>query len=359
MREKNRGGGAAALGFVALLSPFVRRYPHLSAALAGRSAFLAPLWAGAVLALALLTARAIARRTGCASLAGLLRRGLGPTASRAALGLYALWLTAYAGFLLRAGAERFITTVYPGAGPWLFVLTMALVCLPAALGPFRALTRFGALALPLLLTAPLLLLLLAVKDMDFSLLLPVTGADALPSLRAGLDMANTLCAGAYLLLRSDRGGGTRVRSIALWGAALLALMALVTAGTVALFGPDATAKLQHPFFMLVRDVTVLGAVERVEPVVATLWVLSDFAFVSALLGAAGQSAGDALGKGEKTCVAVCALAAVCAAVWAIPDKGFFEALGTRWMPLGNLLFAAAAPLLAGALAGRKRGRKAA
>ena len=142
----------------ALLSPALRLIPGSAAALGGTSAWLGPL---AALPLALLYAALLQR----------LRRTLRPgecfpelilrTLSRrfggALLLLFAGWLLLYTGFLLRAGADRLQITAYPRSGPGFFVLSMGLLLLTAALGPFRSLTRMARVVGPALFLVLLLM----------------------------------------------------------------------------------------------------------------------------------------------------------------------------------------------------------
>ena len=345
----------AAAAFVALLSPCIRRFPRALALYAGRSAYLAPLLAFLPVGAGLLLAHlALRRLRDVTDLGGLFRRAAGERAGRALELLYALWLTLYAGFLLRAGADRFITTVYPGAGPWVFALTMAAVCLPAVAGPWRAVGRTAALLRPLLLAIPALLVLLALKDLRPELLLPVERADLLPNLRGALELANGLSAAVYLTVLAGEAGPLRLRDFALWGGVLLALLAALTAACLAMLGPELTARMLHPFFMLVRDVSVLGALERVEPLVIGLWVFSDFVLISALLSAAVRCLRSGLalppaGEGLRRCGLppyLCAAVAAAAAIRAIPDLRVFEALNELWMPRANALFAVFLPACA-------------
>ena len=122
-----------ACAFVAALSLLIRRFPRALAERAGASAVLAAPLSVLPLLIGLAAAFALCRKKP-AGVPGLLTDAFGQAAGRALIGVYGLWFVAYAGFLLRSGAERFLTTVYTGTQPWLFVGIMALVCALAAAG---------------------------------------------------------------------------------------------------------------------------------------------------------------------------------------------------------------------------------
>jgi hypothetical protein len=128
----------------ALLSPALRLIPGSAAALGGSSAWLGPLAAlplGLLYAVLLRRLRGTLRQGEC--FPELVRRALGRRLGGSLLLLFAGWLLVYTGFLLRAGADRLQITAYPHSGPGFFVLSMGLLVLFAALGPFRSLTRLS------------------------------------------------------------------------------------------------------------------------------------------------------------------------------------------------------------------------
>ena len=66
----------------------------------------------------LLLGRLTRKRVPGEGLGGVLLRVLGRFGGTAAVLLYTVWTVFYAGFVLRAGADRFVTAVYPGSRPW-------------------------------------------------------------------------------------------------------------------------------------------------------------------------------------------------------------------------------------------------
>ena len=338
-----------AAGFVAALSLLIRRFPRALAARAGRHALLAVPLSVLPLALGLAAAWLLFRGRRARDVPALLTACVGAAAGRVLTGLYGLWFAAYAGFLLRSGAERFLTTVYPGAQPWVFVCSTALLCAVAAAGPTAAIARAAMLFRPLMLGAVALVALLTAKDLDLTLLLPLRGADGGGVWLCALEIANLLSVGFFLGFGAsalDR--PLRLRDAVPWLGALLGVIALMTVGCLGMFGPELTARMTYPYFMLVRDLTVLGALERLEPLVVALWVFSDFILISLLLRLAAGSLRFALGlRAHRT---LAALSAAAAAVCALALPGSLDAqraLSERIVPLicAALAFGPVPPLL--------------
>lgn len=348
-----------AAAFVALLSPLIRRFPRALAELSGGGAWLAVVLASVPLCTVLAALRLFYRRqppgTGFADI---LTGVLGQVPGRVLTGLYGLWFTAYAGFLLRSGAERFISTVYPGAGPGIFVLTMALVCLIAAMGRLCSIARAAMLFRPLMTALFLLVFLLTAKDLDLSLLTLPAPAQFSSVALAAAQTVNVLAAAAFLAFFSDqlsrpfdRRDHPRLRAFSALG-----LILLMTVSCLGMFGPALTAKLTYPFLMLVRDVSVLGSLERAEPVVVALWVLSDFVMLSLLLTAAGKNLRFCFGCADdpdapltslrhgRWLTPLCGGAAGAAALLMPGDLNAFRLLSETAVPLLSAGFMLAIPL---------------
>ena len=69
------------------------------------------------------------------------------------------------------------------------------------------------------------------------------------------------------------------RTLALICLLLCAFCAVI----IGCYGARLTSRTLHPFFSMIRDVTLTKTVERIEALVTTLWVLSDFVIFTLLL----------------------------------------------------------------------------
>ena len=228
------------------------------------------------------------------------------------------------------------------------LLAMALICLPAAAGGLLPLGRSAMLLTPLMLAPVLLLALLTAKDLDLSLLLPLRGAEPLSVGAAALETANLLSLAFFFGFFGDRlSGRVRARDLRPWLLALLGVVALMTVESLGMFGPELTAGMRYPYFMLVRDLTLLGALERAEPVVIALWFFSDFILISLLLHLAAGNLRFALRlRSGRVLAPLCALAAAAAALALPGGMESQRVLSERIVPFLSAAFAfAPVPLL--------------
>ena len=276
-----------ALGAAAMLSPALRLYPALSVRLAGKAAWLSALCALPPLLLyAFVCCRLAAARREGEGLGELFLRALGEKAGKAVLLLLGLWLLLYAGFVLRAAADRFVVALFPHSAPTFFVITLGLASLWAAQGSPRALARMARMLFPLLLGVILLLLLCSLRQAEPENLLPLTEADALPVLAGALPVGEVLLLGlfapGFLLggVKKEPGGAWE---LLLWLCGMCLLLTAICAAVLGCFGAEITERLTLPFFTLVRNLIFFRSLERVEALVVSLWLFPDFLLCSLTL----------------------------------------------------------------------------
>ena len=163
-----------AMCFVASLAPVTRLLPKAAAQLAGSASWLAPLCAlpPLLLFLLILTSLMKMRREG-EGLGEVIMRRSGRTAGAIGLALIGSFTLFSAGFILRTGAHRLISTIYPDAGPLFFMIAMLIIGTVAALGPVKALPRASRVFAPVLLSVIVLALIFSLGSVDVRNLLPI------------------------------------------------------------------------------------------------------------------------------------------------------------------------------------------
>lgn len=342
-----------ALCSVTLLVPALRLVPSLTASLGGQAAWLAaPLAALPLLGYVLLLSRFMSRRKSGEGMAELIIRSLGDRCGQTALVLLTLWMLLYAGFILRSGAERMVTMIYPDSSPTVFSVLTGLISVIAALGSARSLVRFAKLVQPVVLGTLALFMLFALTSLDPRNLVPVTSRDAVPALLSALPVINA--AGVVLFfscfLESEcEYRPKRFKSYALWLIPMLTIFLLLNITVIGRFGAELTGLLTFPFFTLVRNLVFFNALERLEALIVSLWLFPDFLLVSALLYCAQYCLRLVLGekpayRGERRTdlsrgrwlIPVCGAVSITAAIFIAPDSPSMTRWSERIIPIINL-----------------------
>ena len=335
----------AALVWGLMVSPMLRQAPGPVARAAGRGAWLSALLAlPAAGLLALAAGRFLGSRRPGEGLGELLCRALGRGWGRAAAALWAAWFVFYGGFVLRAGADRFVSAVYPDSRSWIFMAVMLALALPAGLGRLVTLGRCAVLTAPALGLVFVTVFLSCVPNLDGANLLPLAGRDV-PGAAQGLGpLISVLAVGVqagFLAGRTEPGSLTRPFAAAFLGQGALCLGLCVT--TVGVFGPAMTGRMSYPFFVMIRSIRIPHLLERVEALVAALWVAADYLLLSALLHAASVAAelalrgpgADRRGAPVWICAGLMGLSG-----WACASTAFrLRDLGDALIPWGHALLA--------------------
>ena len=268
-----------------MVSPLIRQVPGSMTDCVGAAAWLsALLCVPAAGLLGLLTGFTLRSRAPGEGLGELLCRSAGPLPGRVTAGLFGVWAVLYAGFVLRAGADRFVSAMYPDSRDWPFMAVAALLALMAGAGRLKTLARCAQIIAPVLFGVFLLVFVFCLPDVDFSELRPPAGISPAEVLRGGLPMLDTLCVGvlcAFLAGETEPGSLSKAFALPLMLlAGLGAVLCAVTAGT---FGAQLTGELRYPFFVMLRGVRIFDLLERIEALITVQWAGADFLLLGTLM----------------------------------------------------------------------------
>ena len=325
-----------AAAFVALLSPVARRIPSGLVMVSGPAAWLAaPIAAVPVVIMIAFMARMLRGGRGLGEVFAL---SLGKRLGGLAVGAVSLWLLFYCGFILRSAAYRFTSTVYPSTAGWIFIVFSALCCLPIAMGRFSAIARLSVLLRPLLIAVLTAVFIFSLGDCRLRGVLAISEENVLPALHSGFTVLNTLSVVCYLGFAERRcSEDFRPRQYVLWALVLLAIVEMLCLSCLGVFGAELTTKLNFPFFMLVRDISIFDSFARMEALVIALWMFADAVHISLLLHIASENLGRLLRRSRKATAALCTLGAAGAGL-AIPSDMLAVGLfSEKIVPAGNAI----------------------
>ena len=175
-------------------------------------------------------------------------------------------------------------------------------------------------------------------------------------------------AAAVLFFGAFTGGRTppapgRGRAAVWWCVRRCGRVTLRSAVAIGILGAELTAKLTHPFFTMLRNVSLFHAVERFGALVIGLWVLPDFVLVSMLLTLAVNCLRAACSrngrlfaqKNPPALVLLCAAAAGAGALFLAQNAFETDALQASVVPVVNIVLLGAGTV-GMYLIGRARGK---
>lgn len=288
-----------AVIFLSVLSPVIRIFPGKCAELAGKGAWLSPVFAAPLLyLLALLINKMMRRDDEQEGLPDIIKRAAGRTGGRIIMGVLALWLLFYIGVVVRASAERLISTIFQTGSPVPFSIVIIAAALVLALGQLKSLGRMAEIFLVMIGTVLVVTLAAGIKNCSANNLLPVTAYDIPDILLGSLPVINVAGAGVYIMFLDFKVKGKRNTGYKELAWILITIGAL-TAVTMGVLSAGFIIKLQYPYFVMVRDITILGIIERIEAVVIVLWVVTDLIYMAVILKVIGRLSVCAIEKGTE------------------------------------------------------------
>lgn len=281
----------AVLVFCGLLSPLIRMVPGETGYDAGAGGWLSPLIALPVYLLVLWGLTATFRRLPRSSgLAELYRLAFGKWLGGLATALTGLWMLVIAAVGLRFYAESFVSSIYTDTDIWLFLVALVAVVWWVCARGMETVCRKGQIFLAVLGITVGLMLVLGIREIHVYHIWPVWMEGWRGLVASAGPMLVVLGYSIPVLFRrgelSDVQDGYRVVSV--WITVLCAAMSALGAVIIGMFGWQTAVRLQMPFFSMAKEVTMLNLVERVESVVAAVWVFSVVALTAALLLSAGD-----------------------------------------------------------------------
>jgi hypothetical protein len=230
-----------------------------------------------------------------------------------------------------------------------FLLVVAGMVLWMSRGDLPTLGRAGQLFFAALLLGAGTVLVLSLPQLRPERVFPLYLEESGGILWGALPAAGVLGWSFYAaFLQQDvaEQGEDQKRQWRLWslgGCGLLGLGQLVILGVL---GVELARRVQSPFFLLAKGVSIQGGFQRVESIVAALWLFSDLTQAGVLVFALKKLFGRAFGeKWEKVCPWAAVLTALAAAFLPLWDGETLALFGGKLVPAGNLLLGLAVPAL--------------
>ena len=345
-----------ALASIILLSPIMRLFPHAASDYARQAAALsAPAAIPVMLMYIYLITELMDARLEGEGIGELCLRFFGEKAGKVLLFVISGWLLLYGGFILRAGGDRLITTIYPYSNPKVFIVIMGILSVFAALTSARTIVRSAKIILPLVYGLIIFIIFFSFFSISKENLLPVTIDDTVPVLKSSLAAVNVLtgiiffiCFFAAFMPKKEHG----FRDYSIWICLMVLLISCLCITVVGSFGAELTSNLAWPFFSLVRNLVFFHSLQRIEALVVSLWIFPDFLLASMLMYSAQHCIRLALGEkspaysGEKLfcmkkkrwVIPLCGVITIVCGLLISPSPVNLDVWSTKIIPLINFVF---------------------
>lgn len=317
----------------AMLAPLTETLVTLTASITERGAFLAPLLA---LPFLLVIGYVYQELCGTKGLAEGIKGCFSNISGNIVLGIYSVWGVVLTTVRLQVVAERFQWVGYKEGAIQIILPLVALFVLWMAGSHFSAFARGSTLFFGGLLVTFVVVLTFSLGEVTVYRVLPLWSRDIPSILEATLGVLGLMglvCYTGFFLgdVTQKNDPPTRKqwgRSWTLWcvvGCVAFSLYVFIATGV---FGQQLLVEMSAPFLQLAKGVRISGGVQRIESLVASLWVFSDFILLGVLLRGTCVSIENILENSKKKSKGLVIMGGIVAVatifgVWLPP-------LGDRW-----------------------------
>ena len=320
-----------ALLWAGALAPVVELLPAVTLPVAGRGAWLAPLIAVGVLFPFFFKMDKLGGSVLTA------REKLGKTLGSGFLILYLGWLELLLTLRLGLCARRMLVSGERDGSIWFFLITLAILCLWMGLGEQAAFARAGQLFLTVLVLIGGAVLVLSLPRTRIDWLLPLWKEGVIPVLRSGVPAAGVIFWSMLPMLCLNPAEGTGRNHLLWWGIGGCAALCGMQSILIGNLGPGLAGQTQNAFFALTKSVGIEGAFQRLESVVAALWLLADLTLAVTIILAIRAICSRLVPEVSENWVVVIGLGIGIWGAWCWCLRGESMELWNRsWVPAGNL-----------------------
>ncbi|MDR1064858.1 MAG: spore germination protein [Oscillospiraceae bacterium] len=270
---------------VACLSPATRVFPIMGSKYGRHAGWVAVLVGAAALAALSYVFASFFKKgeSGPRCLSDVFERVFGKLGGKTVIAAYFLWAALLYTFYIRYYAERMLATIFITADMRFFLLTMMALVFVAVRGRLEVFARFSEISVLLFTVIMLALAICLMPTFEIQNVWPVTYLDAVPILKATFTMLGTF---GYLTfffflgeqISNKRDAGRLGRKGALYLGLMLTLVTVICIGTLSY---RVAANMPTPFFSTTKLITIMQPLDRLEALLLSEWVISDFIIITA------------------------------------------------------------------------------
>ncbi len=335
--------------FILVMATVILFVPGITAAKAKQSAWLVPLFLPVLTGFATLwTAWKLGQRFPQHTLAQYSVVLLGKAAGKLVGGAYILFFLVFNVLVIREFSQFLTLTVLSKTPHYILNIAIVLVGGYAAAKGIEVIARMTQFVLPFFVAGTLFIFVLAIPAMEPGKLLPLLEGGVLPIIRSSVTPASwygEVIVLAMLLpaVNKPREAKSRGYLAILAVAGFLSVDTLITLG---IFGPEFTGYLQFPFWNVAKYIEYGNYLQRVESVVAVLWITGMTIKVALVSYVLALATAQVLGlTAYRPALYPLALVQILAASYPLISMGELgEILGQYWPPYA-LIFELVLPLL--------------
>ena len=277
-REKISIRQAVIVYILFVFSPSIRFLPIYAAKIGERAGWVIPIFSILPFIFLVYIIQALFKDNKEANLSDIILEILGKTFGRTLLILYLIWQMISLGILMRNFSEKFLTSVLPNTPMNFFTVTILAVVFYATRDGIIYITRTTEVLFILFTGIFTSLFIFTIPNLKVINLFPITPYDILPLIKSSLSSTSIWSVFTYIFFFGDRiNDKEHIKRFGIQGAVYLLIATLMLLiQTIGVYGYSIIKRASLPYIIVVKSISLLRTVERIESIFVTSWAIVDF-----------------------------------------------------------------------------------
>jgi len=220
-----------------------------------------------------------------ANLSDIIFKTLGKILGSVLLILYLIWMIITLGIFVRYFAERFLTTLLPNTPMNFFTVTFLAVIFYAIRGGIVYISRTAEFLFLMFSALFATLFLLNLPNLEVINLFPVTHHDILPLLKSSYSSVGLWGAITYIFFFGDKiNDKEHIKKFGIQSIIYLVIASMMLLiQTIGMYGYSVIERVSMPYVFVIKSISILQTIERIESVAVVSWLLLDFVAIPVIL----------------------------------------------------------------------------
>ncbi len=199
--------------------------------------------------------------------------------------VYIIWITILVGLYLRYFGERLAGSIYVDIDIPILIAILLVVILLVLRGGITIIGRMGEIMLPIITIIFVALFILLISQIDIKNLTPISYMDIMPVIRGS---ASDVAIWSYIFIVFLAGDKiTDKENIKKYGIYSMIFVAvagiMIIVSTVGNLGHTLIGRAPQSYLISVKEISLFELFERIESILVTTWIISDFIIVTMLI----------------------------------------------------------------------------
>lgn len=273
---------ACLIFLTVVIAPAVRYIPSYAAKHAKQAAWLAPIITVLLLYILSLIWQRLYKGYNDFSLMDIYSDISGKFIGKILAIIHFIWVIFLIALYTRYFAERFVGSILPNVNINIFIISILIVIAYALHYGLITLARANEIILPILTGAIFLIFIMLLPSVKMENLTPITYRDILPIFNASIASTGVIAYFSFIFIIGDKiNNKENIKKIGFQlSAFILVMLTCLMVFTIGTSSYTIVERTQYPFFVAVKLISLFNTLEKIESIVITLWIMSDFILIS-------------------------------------------------------------------------------